>query len=201
MDKEYSWYQTFQFKYISIYNLFRPDMPGPFLSFSLSLSALFLTFGFWQVSRSPWCTKLLMPGTTQSNCDRSPSLAWKEMCCTNIKSEKKDMNLNPTSLLRSLCTTFKASTKDDDVGKTLNLKKVQIFQSSCDSPTSLAQLSWVLDSPEPLDIALLWTIQTHPSLCSFFWWCKMLSGVIKIHPLWKKEKKMFLIGWVLLLLN
>lgn len=176
MDKEHSLDQKFQLSYISICNLFRPDILGP--SLSLSLSVLFLIFGFWQVSRSPWCTKLLMSGTTQSNRVCSPTLAWKETCCTSIKSEKKDMNLHSTSLLRSLCTTFKASTKDNEVEKTLDWKEVQRFQSGCDPPTSLAKLCWVQDPPEPLVVALLWAIQTHPSLWSFFWWCKVRPGVV-----------------------
>lgn len=83
----------------------------------------------WHDTKQPWPLSLLGMGGNP---------------CTNIKSEKKDMNLNSTSLFRSLCTTFKASTKDNEVEKILDLKEVQRFQNCCDSWTSLAKLSWVL---------------------------------------------------------
>lgn len=144
MDKKYSWDQKCQLNYISICSLFLSDMPGP----SLSLSALLLMFGFWQISRSPWCTK---PGRTQSSCDHLASLAWKETYCTNT-TWKGGMNLNSTRLFRSLCTTFKVSTKDNEVEKTLDLEEAQGFQSGCDSPASPAKLGWVLD---PLNLPTL----------------------------------------------
>lgn len=188
MDKKYSWDQKCQLNYISICSLFLSDMPGP----SLSLSALLLMFGFWQISRSPWCTK---PGRTQSSCDHLASLAWKETYCTNT-TWKGGMNLNSTRLLRSLCTAFKASTKDNEVEKTLDLEEAQGWLWL----TNFSSQTWLSSGPpEPPDIALLGIILTHPALWSFSWWCKVLSGVVKIHPLWMKGKKMVLISRVLLL--